>query len=433
MRDWKFVQVGNETPLKVGDIVEVFGKKGKVTKVVSSDVVEVFFDNSGTNDPDRTDRYYTSEVKKVGNESIDKQEWSMFHGLKKDAEKEVENGTPGSIASIGPAWSHGGTVYGKMDTDDSGKRHTKYVKITWLGDGKGGVANYFIDDKMQSDKLGSLDKNELKRWAEAKIGNAKTVNSYKRDEGNGELRNEYNAEIHRLEKKMEELYRRGQGHSAMQVQKQIEQLQKELRELGNSKIGNKKFVIEQWTPFGTIKIGEWEAETAEQAKREFEQKNPAYANGKKGTITAMATNSKTGNETKKSDKVDNAQWSRSYYKEKIDPAKWNEFEREFDKLNQRHIEEKTLAEQDGKRPDFEKQKREAEMVVKKYATNNLQRARNAMKIGNLDHVDEGDYVDVRINGELVEGVVRKIQGTQALVTVNGTDQWFPIRSLKEPQ
>lgn len=161
---------------------------------------------------------------KVGNESIDKQEWTMFNGLRKDAEKElgnstvseynaeiqrltkkaeqlrrmgqgrqameiekqieklgkelhelgnkkVGNGTPGSIASIGPAWMHGGTVYGKMDTDESGKRHNEYVKITWLGEGKGGVANYFIDDRMQSDKLGSLDKNELKRWAEQKIGN----------------------------------------------------------------------------------------------------------------------------------------------------------------------------------------------------------------------------------------------------------------------
>lgn len=169
---------------------------------------------------------------------------------KKAIDKKVGNGTPGSIASIGPAWMHGGTVYGKMNTDESGKRHNEYVKITWLGEGKGGVANYFIDDRMQSDKFGSLDKNELKRWAEQKVGNA--------------------------------------------------------------------------------------------------------------------------------------QWSRSYYKEKIDPSKWSEFEREFDKLNQRHIEEKTLAEQDGKRPDFEKQKREADMVVKKYALNNLKRARNAMnkKCGN---------------------------------------------------
>lgn len=64
---------------------------------------------------------------------------------------------------------------------------------------------------------------------------------------------------------------------------------------------------------------------------------------------------------------------------------------------------------------------------------NLMRARNAMnkKVGNLDHVEEGDYVSVRHQGEIVDGVVRKIQGTQALVTIDGTDMWFPIRSLKE--
>jgi len=170
----------------------------------------------------------------VENEPIDKQEWSLFKGLAKDAEKEVGNkkvgnyfnegvhltimyngkeqevkvlkdmptkvlvkgqsgnvieinkvdlevvkvgnGTPGTIAAIGPHWSHGGTVYGKMDTDESGKHHNEYVKITWLGEGKGGVANYFVDDKIQSDKFGSINKDELKRWAEQKIGNKKVKN-----------------------------------------------------------------------------------------------------------------------------------------------------------------------------------------------------------------------------------------------------------------
>lgn len=69
----------------------------------------------------------------------------------------------------------------------------------------------------------------------------------------------------------------------------------------------------------------------------------------------------------------------------------------------------------------------------KEPVDNLKRARNAMnkKIGNLDTVEEGDYVTVRFQGELVDGVVRKVQGTQALVTIDGTDMWFPIRSLKE--
>ena len=143
--------------------------------------------------------------------------------------RDAGNGTPGTIASIGPAWSHGGTVYGKMDTDDSGKRHSEYVKITWLGEGKGGLANYFIDDKMQSDKFGSLDKNELKRWAEQKIGNASASQ---------EIRDEYNAEIYRLERKVDELERKGRGFEARKVREEIRKLQRELLELGNKKTTN---------------------------------------------------------------------------------------------------------------------------------------------------------------------------------------------------
>ena len=56
----------NDKDLKVGDFVNVTGKKGKVTKIIG-DVVEVFFDNSGTYYPDRTDRYYASECTKIGN------------------------------------------------------------------------------------------------------------------------------------------------------------------------------------------------------------------------------------------------------------------------------------------------------------------------------------------------------------------------------
>lgn len=56
----------NDKDIKVGDFVNVTGKKGKVTKIIG-DVVEVFFDNSGTYYPDRTDRYYASECTKIGN------------------------------------------------------------------------------------------------------------------------------------------------------------------------------------------------------------------------------------------------------------------------------------------------------------------------------------------------------------------------------
>lgn len=214
MKNWKFVQTGNETPLKVGDIVEVSGKKGKITKIVSSDVVEVFFDNSGTYYPDRTDRYYTSEVKKVGNESVDKQEWSMFKGLKKDAEKEVGNSE--NIQKIQEILEE--EISGKVGYWEA------VQKIEAAGARHDDAKTYAQNPKKYSKHM--IERRDFGN----KAGNASASE---------DIRNEYNAEIHRLEKKMEELYRRGQGHSAMQVQKQIEQLQRELRELGNSKTGNR--------------------------------------------------------------------------------------------------------------------------------------------------------------------------------------------------
>ena len=56
----------NDRDLKVGDVVDVRGKKGKITKIIG-DVIEVFYDNRGTYNPDRTDRHYADEATKVGN------------------------------------------------------------------------------------------------------------------------------------------------------------------------------------------------------------------------------------------------------------------------------------------------------------------------------------------------------------------------------
>lgn len=50
---------------------------------------------------------------------------------------------------------------------------------------------------------------------------------------------EYNAEIQRLTKKAEQLRRMGQGKSAMDIEKQIEKLGKELREYTGNKVGNR--------------------------------------------------------------------------------------------------------------------------------------------------------------------------------------------------
>lgn len=55
------------------------------------------------------------------------------------------------------------------------------------------------------------------------------------------LVSEYNAEIQRLTRKAEQLRRMGQGKSAMEVEKQIEKLGKELAEVSNSKVGNETY------------------------------------------------------------------------------------------------------------------------------------------------------------------------------------------------
>ena len=128
--------------------------------------------------------------KRTLNESIDKQEWSMFQGLKKDAEKEIGN------------------------------------KAIVLKDGNVWVVLYANETKSQEFE----SEAEAREFAK-KVGNADKVS-------------EYNAEIQRLTKKAEQLRRMGQGRQAMEVEKQIEKLGKEMRELGNKKTGNALFSYE---------------------------------------------------------------------------------------------------------------------------------------------------------------------------------------------
>ena len=122
--------------------------------------------------------------KRTLNESIYKQEASMFEGLKKDAEKEIGN------------------------------------KAIVLKDGNVWVVLYANETKSQEFE----SEAEAREFAK-KVGNADTVS-------------EYDAEIQRLTKKAEQLRRMGQGRSAMEIEKQIEKLGKELRELGNKKVCN---------------------------------------------------------------------------------------------------------------------------------------------------------------------------------------------------
>ena len=65
----------NDRDMKIGDMVDVHGKKGKIQKIITAkdsrdDVIQVFFDNSGTYNPDRTDRFYANEVVKIGNKKL---------------------------------------------------------------------------------------------------------------------------------------------------------------------------------------------------------------------------------------------------------------------------------------------------------------------------------------------------------------------------
>ena len=82
----------HDKELKVGDIVDVRGKKGKITKIIG-DVIEVFYDNSGTYNPDRIDRHYADEAKKVGNSASEyeilKQDPSKMHPAYKKAYEEA--------------------------------------------------------------------------------------------------------------------------------------------------------------------------------------------------------------------------------------------------------------------------------------------------------------------------------------------------------
>ena len=149
---------------KLGRELRELGNKKTGNKVIAGDYYDVVMSGS------HFYIYKNGGSQIIGPFNSEQEAQKKIDAIENERQK-TGNAIPGSIASIGPAWMYGGTVYGKMDTDESGKKHNEYVKITWLGSDKGGVANYFIDDKMQSDKFGSLDKNELKRWAEQKIGN----------------------------------------------------------------------------------------------------------------------------------------------------------------------------------------------------------------------------------------------------------------------
>lgn len=183
---------------------------------------------------------------KIWNESIDKQEWSMFNGLRKKAESEIGNAYKENpeLTKILEAWLHN-----RIKEEEA---REKILKIT-------GDKN--ITDMMIRKPGGFIP-----------VGNA--------------TGDEYNSEIQRLTKKAEQLRRMGQGRQAMEVEKQIEKLGKELHELGNKKTGN---AGEGWYTFVGPK-----------------SKNPKYKEGQpvktregKGTVTKVQPMKLSGTPTYK--------------------------------------------------------------------------------------------------------------------------------------
>ena len=220
MKDWKFLQVGNtktgnyESSTQRPDS-KIYQTIHEFIKTSGGDADKAFVAIKRKY-PNLTDEFIEKSIdevirtNKAGNESIDKQEWSLYQGLKKDAEKEIGNVLPPS------------GLYAKLLDEICEKEG--------------------IDSNKAREKYGQYSIEQWEKLLGRKIGNSDTVS-------------EYNAEIQRLTKKAEQLLRMGQGKSAMEIEKQIEKLGKEMRELGNKKTGNEETKAER--KFGKV-MGEFE-------------------------------------------------------------------------------------------------------------------------------------------------------------------------------
>ena len=195
MRNWNYIngaEVGNEAKVNPVDPSQKPGTKPQ--------------DKPGNNpkkpngkEPEKTFSKYLEEAQKNGN-STEK----LFYSLKDDAEKEEEK----SDEDLDELKKTGNETYQHKLYPD------KYVII----EGK----NYKIVTDGKVEKSGELTDAVLYGINQTykKVGNA--------------TGDEYNAEIQRLTRKAEQLRRMGQGKQAMEVEKQIEKLGKELHEVGNS-------------------------------------------------------------------------------------------------------------------------------------------------------------------------------------------------------
>lgn len=284
--------------------------------------VHIFEIEENDKDPD------DFRVVRTINSSIEKQTWSMFKGLSKDAEKEIGNDEADlikrgfvykvNIPGKKPIYfnnprqaqiaveSQNGTVekVGNKKTGNAYTPNPELIKVleAWL--------HNRISEQEARAKIMKItgDKNITDMMIHSPggfipAGNKKT--------GNNSIGDEYNAEIYRLEKKKMDLERMGQGQKAREIEKQIQQLQKELREydIGNKKTGNEKISYPpeklkdvSWVTLQYIIIHpeKYDEKTVELAKK-------IYAN--------HIGNKKTGNQSEQERFLDDINGIKSKYKQ----------------------------------------------------------------------------------------------------------------------
>lgn len=371
MKNWKFVKTGNDSLITKDGRVNYPDKEIGEINILKRELEGLMrmAQSDKTHDYTKQIEALKKEISEkknkyaVGNESIEKQEWSMFKGLSKDAEKEVGNSTK-ATDSDGRTWEfdvkkerdsdgeyfiadirRNGTSIGKSQVNRSEKDMKDWIEWKIKSEGLKKVGNADIPTEQDlknwirmsqqdmKDAQREMEKNkplghpdsyreenygrakvkydeaakaikkmeeELRQGKYKKVGNAYTPNpelikvleawlhnrmseqearakimkitgdknitdmmihspggfipAGNKKTGNESIGDEYNAEIYRLEKKKMDLERMGQGQKAREIEKQIQQLQKELREydIGNNKVGNtghwdsKKMIYSKW-------------------------------------------------------------------------------------------------------------------------------------------------------------------------------------------
>lgn len=293
MKNWKFVKTGNGISLSGfgGEIPP----ESELSKEIYSELKNNGFDKDKVvlslavkyKSIPNARGFFESAVEKVMksyssrtvNESIDKQTWSMFKGLSKDAEKEVGNADLPTEQDL-KNWIR------MMEQD---KKEAQREMDKWKHHTEGQYSGDQFNTAMV--KYNEAVSQIKKMQEELRQGKYKKV-------GNESIGDEYNAEIYRLEKKKMDLERMGQGQKAREIEKQIQQLQKELREydIGNKKTGNE---TAEEKKFGKVMRefdrGELKSSSGETVTNPEQAKAIAYSESEKVDNLKRARNAMTKN------------------------------------------------------------------------------------------------------------------------------------------